>query len=683
MSGPWVVHKFGGTSLANAGRYRQVAAILRAEEGKKKAVIVSAMHKVTDALIELVELAKTRDDAYLARVDALRSRHVEAVEALLPLEQQFLDVVESDFKDIKEVLRGVYLSRTYSDRTLDLIAGHGELWSAQLLNAHLNASGITSSWLDARTLLVVEPGDTMVSVDWARSQSQTAAWLKDLKTDWVVITGFIASTPEGIPTTLKRNGSDFSASIFGKLLDARAITIWTDVDGVLSADPKLVPEAVVLEDVSYQEATELAYFGAKVVHPSTMAPAIEDKIPIWIRNTFNLSCPGTRIREKSGSSHTVKGFATVDGMALVNVEGTGMMGVPGVANRLFGALGEVGVSVVMISQASSEHSICFAIPEAQADLARKTVERAFFAELHHNQIQMIDVTENCSILAAVGDNMVDHPGVAGKFFSALGKARVNIRAIAQGSSERNISTVIDRADSRKALRAVHAAFYLSNQTISIGVIGSGLIGGTFLDQLKTQMETLKKEFKIDLRVRGILNSKAMVLSEQGRTLENWRESVKETGLPADLEKFATHVQADHFPHAVILDCTSSAELTAHYPGWLERGVHIITPNKKANTGTMEFYRRSVRSREPRGATTFTRPRWAPVFPSSTRCATSSKPAIRCSRSKVFFQGRSPTFSIRSMGQGHFPRSFRRPARKATPNRIRAMTFPAWTSAESW
>ena len=592
MSSAWVVHKFGGTSLANAERYRQVAAIMCAQEGEKKAVIVSAMHKVTDALIELVDLAKARDDAYLARADVLKARHVETVEALLPpeLRQQLFDVLESDFKDIKEVLRGVYLSRTYSDRTLDLIAGHGELWSAQLLNAHLNAMGIASNWLDARTLLTVEPGDTSVSVDWERSKSQTIEWLRELKTNWVVITGFIASTPEGIPTTLKRNGSDFSASIFGKLLDARAITIWTDVDGVLSADPRLVPEAVVLEDVSYQEATELAYFGAKVVHPSTMAPAIENKIPIWIRNTFNPSSRGTRIHEKSSSSYPVKGFATVDGMALVNVEGTGMIGVPGVANRLFGALGEVGVSVVMISQASSEHSICFAIPEAQAALARKTVERTFFAELHHNQIQRIDVTENCSILAAVGDNMVDHPGVAGKFFSALGKARVNIRAIAQGSSERNISTVIDRADSRKALRAVHAAFYLSNQTISIGVIGSGLIGGTFLDQLKTQMETLKKEFKIDLRVRGVLNSKAMILSEQGLTLENWRESLKESGLPGDLEKFVAHVQADHFPHAVILDCTSSAELTTHYPSWLERGVHIITPNKKANTGTMEFYR---------------------------------------------------------------------------------------------
>ena len=590
MSTAWVVHKFGGTSLANAERYRQVAAIMQGEKSKRKVVIVSAMHKVTDALIALADLAKARDNAYLACADALKQRHLETVKTLLPSEQAFPEVLESDFRDIKEILRGVYLSRAYSDRTLELIAGYGELWSAQLLNAHLNASGIASSWLDARAVLTVEPGETVASVDWVRSRSQTAEWLQGLKTDWVVVTGFIASTPEGIPTTLKRNGSDFSASIFGKLLQADAITIWTDVDGILSADPRLVPEAVVLDEVSYQEATELAYFGAKVVHPSTMAPAIEKKIPIWIRNTFNPACRGTRIGEKAGSGHTVKGFATVDDMALVNVEGTGMIGVPGVANRLFGALSEVRVSVVMISQASSEHSICFAVPAAQADLARKTVERAFFAELHHNQIQTIGLTGKCSILAAVGDNMVEHPGVAGKFFSALGKARVNIRAIAQGSSERNISAVIDQVDSRRALRAVHAAFYLSNQTISIGVIGSGLIGGTFLDQLQTQMETLKREFKIDLRVRGIINSKAMILNEQGRSLQDWRDQVKEIGQPADLEKFVDHVQADHLPHAVILDCTSSAELTANYPRWLGRGIHIITPNKKANTGTLEFYR---------------------------------------------------------------------------------------------
>ena len=591
MSSPWVVHKFGGTSLADAERYRQVMAILRAEEGERTAVVVSAMSKVTDALVELIEFARSRNDNYLARLEGLKARHVQTVEALLPPDrkQSFFEMLEADFKDIGELLRGVYLSRTCSDRTLELITGHGELWSAQLLDAYLNSEGINSSYLDARTLLTVEPGEIAASVDWARSQAQTAQWLAGLTSKWVVVTGFVASTPEGIPTTLKRNGSDFSASIFGKLLDARAITIWTDVDGVLSADPRLVPDAVVLDEVSYQEATELAYFGAKVVHPNTMAPAIETKIPIWIRNTFNPAHPGTKIHQRSASGHPVKGFAMVDGMALINVEGTGMMGVPGVAHRLFGALREVGVSVVMISQASSEHSICFAIPEAQTNLARATLERAFFAELHHSQIQMIAVTPNCSILAAVGDNMVDHPGVAGKFFTALGKARINIRAIAQGSSERNISAVIDSTDSQRALRAVHAAFYLSNQTISIGVIGAGLIGGTFLDQLRAQMEKLKREFRIDLRVRGILNSKRMFLSE-GRSLENWRASITGSGTLRDLEKFSDHVQADHLPHAVIIDCTSSAELTAEYPRWLERGIHIITPNKKANTGTMEFYR---------------------------------------------------------------------------------------------
>ncbi|MBA2431444.1 MAG: bifunctional aspartate kinase/homoserine dehydrogenase I [Chthoniobacterales bacterium] len=588
----WLVHKFGGTSLADATRFRRVAAILRAEPGERKAVVVSAMAKVTDALIDVVELARTRDDAYLLRLDELKARHLQTAQALLSPQQQvaFATTLESDGKDITELLRGVYLSRTCSERTLELITGHGELWSAQLLTAHLAAEGVPCSYLDARTVLTIEPGELAVSVDWTRSQAQTNEWLAGLTSDWAVITGFVASTPDGIPTTLKRNGSDFSASIFAKLLGAGAITIWTDVDGVLSADPRLVPEAVVLEEVSYQEATELAYFGAKVVHPNTMAPAIENKIPIWIRNTFNAAHPGTKIHERAASAHPVKGFAMVTGMALLNVEGTGMIGVPGVANRLFGALREVGVSVVMISQASSEHSICFAIPEPQTSLARATLERAFFAELHHRQIERIDVQPDCGILAAVGDNMVDHPGVAGRFFTALGKARINIRAIAQGSSERNISAVIDRVDAQRALRAVHSAFYLSNQTISIGVIGAGVIGGTFLDQLRAQMETLKREFKIDLRVRGIMNSKRMLLSD-GRTLENWREPLAQSETAPELVQFTDHVQADHLPHAVIVDCTSSAELPAEYLGWLERGIHLITPNKKANSSDMAFYRR--------------------------------------------------------------------------------------------
>ncbi len=588
---PWVVHKFGGTSVADAERYRHVVTILRKESGARQAIVVSAMSKVTDALLEIVQLATAQRDEYLSRVEALRARHLQTIDELLPPDARAAvsAVIESDFKDIKEILRGVYLSRGSSNGTLDFIAGHGEVWSAQILNAYLQSEGFDSAYLDARKVLTVEPDDGVVRVDWKRSQGQMCAWLDGLTSDWIVITGFVASTPDGIPTTLRRNGSDFSASIFGRLLDAKAITIWTDVNGVLSADPRLVPDAVVLDQVSYQEATELAYFGAKVVHPNTMAPAIDASIPIWIRNTFNPDHPGTKIHERTDSDFPVKGFAMVDGMALINVEGTGMIGVPGVANQLFGALREVGVSVVMISQASSEHSICFAIPEAQTKLARTTLERAFFAALHHNQIQTIDVTPNVSILAAVGDNMVDHPGVAGKFFTALGKAGINIRAIAQGSSERNISAVIDHSDSQRALRAVHSAFYLSNQTISIGVIGAGLIGGTFLDQLRERMEALNREFKIDLRVRGIMNSKRMLLNE-GRSLGDWRDSLGRTDAASDLEKFVEHVQADHLPHAAIIDCTSSAELPNEYKKWIERGIHIITPNKKGNTGTMEFYR---------------------------------------------------------------------------------------------
>ena len=593
----WIVHKFGGTSVANAERYRGVAAILtQAPPPERQAVVVSAMSKVTDALIELFELARRRDESYLAKLEAVKARHLQTVDELLPEAERkaVRSAIESDCTDIREVLRGIYLSRAQSDRTVELISGYGEIWSAQFLNAYLRGQGIRSTWLDARQVLTVESDQTAVNVVWDRSRLQIQDWLArnapESSIDLIVITGFVASTADGIPTTLRRNGSDYSASIFGALLRSREIVIWTDVDGVLSADPRLVPEAVVLEDLSYDEATELAYFGAKVVHPSTMAPAIEQKIPIWIRNTFNPGFRGTKIHEKSSSDLVVKGFATIEKIALVNLEGTGMIGVPGIAQRLFGSLRDVGVSVVMISQASSEHSICFAIPEAQADLAKSTVERAFFAELHHGQIQKVEIERNCAVLAAVGDKMISHPGIAGRFFNALAGAGVNIRAIAQGSSERNISAVVGRDMAVRALRAVHAGFYLSNHTLSIGVIGAGLIGGTFLDQLRDELERLKQHARLDLRVRGIMNSSRMLLEPQSVKLDKWRELLAGATERPDFEAFAEYVRADHLPHAVLIDCTTSEEVTRHYATWLSRGIHVITPNKKGNTGTLDFYR---------------------------------------------------------------------------------------------
>ncbi len=489
------------------------------------------------------------------------------------------------------MLRGVWITRLASERIIEFVSGHGELWSAQLLHAYLESCNHHSSWLDARKTLVVEPNANTVTVDWQTSKQKLQTWLShSTETDFLVITGYIAATHDGVATTLKRNGSDLSASIFGALLGADAVTIWTDVDGVFSADPRQVPDAVVIPDLSYQEAAELAYFGAKVIHPNTMSPAITHNITVWIKNTFKPDAPGTRISATSPADVPIKGFAAVEDMVLINVEGTGMIGIPGVAHKVFGALRAVDVSVVMISQASSEHSICFAVPRVHAELAKKTVQETFVVEIQRGEIQTVDLTEGCCIIAMVGDGMIDRLGMAGKFFSALGKAGINVRAIAQGSSERNISAVIKHTEATKALRAVHSAFYLSNQTLSIGVIGTGLIGGTLLSQLQTRIEELKRHRGIDLRVRGIMNSRKMILADRHLALDRWRDELSESSEAADLESFINHVNADHLPHAVLIDATASSELTAHYETWLSKGINIITPNKKSNAGPFPAYR---------------------------------------------------------------------------------------------
>jgi aspartokinase/homoserine dehydrogenase 1 len=590
--GRWTVHKFGGTSVADADRYRAACEIiLRARANERVAIVVSAMSGVTNALIESVNLAAAHDESYLHKLQSLEQRHLDAITGLELHGPTLSETVVSDFKAIKEVLRGVWITRLASERIIEFVSGHGELWSAQLLHAYLESANHRASWLDARQALIVEPNTNTVTVDWETSKQKLQTWLAHHpETDFLVITGFIASTHDGVATTLKRNGSDLSASIFGALLEADDVTIWTDVDGVFSADPRRVPEAVVVPELSYQEAAELAYFGAKVIHPNTMAPAIAHNITVWIKNTFKPDAPGTRISAASPMDMPIKGFAAVEDMVLINVEGTGMMGIPGVAHKVFGALRAVDVSVVMISQASSEHSICFAVPRVHSELAQKTIEQTFVVEMQRGEIQTVDLTDDCCIIAMVGDGMIERLGMAGKFFSALGKAGINVRAIAQGSSERNISAVIEQAEATKALRALHSAFYLSNQTLSIGVIGTGLIGGTLLGQLQTRLEELKRDRGIDLRVRGVMNSRRMILADRRLALDRWHDELDESSQAADLQSFINHVNADHLPHAVVIDATASAGLTAHYESWLAQGINIITPNKKSNAGPFPAYR---------------------------------------------------------------------------------------------
>ncbi len=600
-----VVHKFGGSSLADASCFRRVADIVAARPEARRVVVVSAMSGVTDSLVGVTRLAASGDGTYPKVLETIRGRHLETVQELFGADghRAIAAAIERDLGDVADVLRAATLLRDYSRETLDLVSGYGEVWSAQILNAVIRSIGGDVAWLDAREVLIVSRTDTGADVDWAASRERMAAWCARAGAlpQTLVVTGFVASTSAGIAATLGRNGSDFSASIFGALLDAEEIHIWTDVDGVMSANPRLVGEAVTLAALSYDEAMELAYFGAKVIHPRTMSPVLERGLPIFIRNTFRAEHPGTRIHAVSSPAQPVKGLATVESIALLNLEGTGMIGVPGTAHRLFGALREEGISVVMISQGSSEHSICFAVPAQVAERARLAVERAFFSERHHGQIQHVDVTMGCSILAVVGDGMAGRPGVAARFFSSLGKAGVNLRAIAQGSSERNISVVIDETDTARALRAAHAGFYLSDQTISIGLVGAGNVGTTLLGQLARQARRLKEDFDIDLRVRAIATSRRMLLADRPIDLTRWREQFDTHGEPVDLGRLAIHVRTDHLPHAVLIDCTASDDVARLYGTWLERRIHVITPNKRANTGPLDFYRRLRQANRAVGA----------------------------------------------------------------------------------
>lgn len=590
----WTVHKFGGSSLANADCFRQVAQIVLGQPAGNLGVVVSAVGGVTDLLFSLIDKASRQlpvEDA----ATSLRRRHQALADVLLADKdaEAFMVRFDRDMADIRRILEALTLVKATSRRSQDMVSGFGELWSARLLSALLSSRGDARGdvlCIDARDVLLVEPGEMGPIVVWARTREQLANVLTPDFQGVAVITGYIARDPDGLQTTLGRNGSDYSASIFAALLQAHAVHIWTDVDGVMSGDPRRVPEATVIDEISYNEAMELAYFGARVIHPQTMAPAVSQRIPIRIRSTFNPEHPGSRIFESAGGTDTaVKGISGIDGVALVNLEGAGMIGVPGTADRLFGALRDAGISVILISQGSSEHSICFAVPEESADLVKSVVEDAFALEMAQAQIQKVEVTRGCGVLAVVGDGMAGTPGVSGRFFGTLGKAGINVRAIAQGASERNISAVISSADMTRALRTVHASFYLSAKTVSIGLIGPGSVGSALLDQMAGEARRLRDNFNLDLRIRALGGSRRMVLDDRRIDLENWRPAL-EQGSAMELSRFVDHVQAEHLPHTVLIDCTADPGVASHYAEWLERGIHIITPNKRAHSGSMDHYR---------------------------------------------------------------------------------------------
>jgi aspartokinase/homoserine dehydrogenase 1 len=599
---PLVAHKFGGSSVADAARMKRVAEILRNRKGERQVVVVSAMSGVTDSLIKLSSLAAKRDSAWSGACLDLERKHLEACRLLLDGHQAMtVQKLENEFAHLRDLLHALSLLGAPSVEAIAYIQGLGELFSATLLAAYFNELGDPTDFLDARDVLVVRHEELGAVVEWEASAARLDAWRTSHHAPRVIVTGFTARDLDGRATTLGRNGSDYSGAIFGALFGASEVHIWTDVDGVLSADPRLVPEAVLVPELTYAEACELAYFGAKVIHPQTMQPAIARGIPLRIRNTFKPEHPGSLIAANAATTPPVKGITAIGNLCMVSVEGAGMIGVPGTAERVFAALHRAGISVVMISQGSSEHSICCVVEQRHAERAVGVLDEAFARELSRGQIQRVSAEPGISVLAVVGEGMAGTPGIAARLFDSLARAAINVRAIAQGASERNISVAIASRQAARALRAVHAGFYLSAQTLSIGVVGPGQVGRALLGQIKAVAERLLRDANLDLRVRAIADSRHLLLAEQAIVLDDWKAQLDAASDAADLGRLADHVNAEHLPHAVIIDCSAASAVADRYPEWLARGIHVITPNKQAGAGPMLRYRAIRDASAQRGA----------------------------------------------------------------------------------
>lgn len=589
------VHKFGGSSLADAEHIARLTSLV-ATDARLRVVVVSAMAATTNALVALAESAAAGHD-WTPGWARLRARHLATANTFEPDAVGALhQALEAELGALAHDLRTLEIAPAAHEHAACLarIHGCGEQLSSRLVQAALGADWLR---LDAREVLVVHAGEMGAVVDWPASRARLAAWRMAKGARDVVVTGFVARDGAGRDTTLGRNGSDYSAAIFASLFDADALTIWTDVDGVLSADPRLVPDAVCLETLSYAEACELAYFGAAVLHPQTLAPVQTRGLPVRIRNSRNPAAPGTLITpDASPAASPVKGLSLVRDVAVLELVGNGLVGVPGMAERLFAALHSAGVSVTMISQGSSEHSICCVVRAHEAQRGRDAIVAAFAEAIAQGQAHGVAMTTDLCVLAAVGDGMVGTQGVAARLFDGLAQARVNIRAIAQGASERNISVAIAQAEATRALRAAHAAFWLSPQTVSVGVIGPGKVGRALLAQLGDVMPALRARAGVDLRLRAIAGSRRMHLSQASLDPGTAAALLDDAAAVSDLDAFAAHVRADHLPHAMIVDCSASDAVADRYAGWLAAGIHVVTPNKHAGSGDWARYARIADAR---------------------------------------------------------------------------------------
>jgi bifunctional aspartokinase / homoserine dehydrogenase 1 len=585
--------KFGGSSLATPATIRDVGRILFDERRKGPVVgVVSAFQGVTNQLLECARLAERADASHVDLFEQIARRHRTAVTSLISRGRGRVRAdVDALLEELSSTLQGIHLLRHCPLRALDMTASFGERLSSVIVAASLAGShpGVA---VDARSLLVTDDQFTHANVLFRTTNRRTRAYFAKLfrRSPGAVpiVTGFIGATEDGQTTTIGRNGSDYSAAIVGAAIDASIIEIWTDVDGVLSADPRVVPAAFVLPQMTYEEAMELSYFGAKVLHSATIAPAVAKRIPILIKNTFNPSAPGTLIsRTAKDDGKLAKGITSVGDLALLTLRGPGMVGVPGVAERVFRTLASKKVSVVLISQASSEHTICLGVRSIDAPAAVDAMRREFQFEFHE-QLMRVDVKDGQAILAVVGEGMKGRPGVAGKVFEALGRQNINISAIAQGASERNISCVIDAAQQARALNAIHQGFFETRLRLGLAIVGVGNVGSAVLRQLQQQRSyLLSKGF--DVTVVGVANSQRFVAAANGIDLKTWQEELKGASTRMDAPLFARRIAEMELTNAALVDCTVGPTIVDAYPAFIDANLHIITPNKWANALPWQRY----------------------------------------------------------------------------------------------
>lgn len=599
------VLKFGGSSVAKPERIRSIVDILKSyyAEGEHFTVVFSAFGGVTDMLIKMSEMAAKGQEEYQELFDEFSERHNLAVQELLAEEYQneVLPQLNRNHEVLRNLLHGIFLVREASPRTMDYVLSFGERNSAFIISYVLRQAGIKAAYLDARKIIKTDKQFNSAKVDFKLTYEKIHNYYTE-HPEIQIVTGFIASAKGGLTTTLGRGGSDYTASLIAAGLNAKVIEIWTDVDGVLTADPRKVKKAFTIQNMTYAEAMEMSHFGAKVIYPPTLQPALKKQIPLYIKNTFNPGFRGTYISGQSDPEGApVKGISSIGEVALLTLSGSGLFGVPGIAARLFNSLAQAQINVILITQGSSEHAISFAIQPKLAKKAKRHVEEAFQYELDRGVVDPIKIEEDLSVVAIIGENMRYRTGISGRLFQALGKNGINIIAIAQGSSELNISVVIPKSDETKALNALHEAFFLSDtQELHLFMVGVGLIGSTLLRQLKEQTSFLREKRSLEIKVVGLANTKKMLFNPEGIDLDNWKEALDSSEQQSDLPIFIAEMKNQNLTNSIFIDNTANETVASYYESVLDHNISISTPNKIATSSSYLQYQRLQTIAKKRG-----------------------------------------------------------------------------------